>query len=175
MLEVQDLTINGHEVFIDNYIVFPYPIKLKDIDPSGAILTTLLNKYSELPKELVEELADTPILKVPKIQVVNDFLEDLGDTLKAQITESQIINLIDKRKDSFLSNLFLVISPNMNRLFSRVIRLNKLIDLGAPDQVRIAEEKLCIKEAIFILAVIKTGCMDLDINECFKKEYEHNK
>ena len=169
MLSAKNVTVEGHDVYVNDYIVFPYALGCSEIMNDNSWVEEAKQYCSGIDTELLLELSKKKIKKVPKHGVINDVMTSLSEGLQAKASDEKTAFIIDQKSHQFLSDFTDLYCPHVERLTSRVIRLNNLIDMEAPATILTSEEKLCVKEAIVMLAIVKISCENnVNLDDCFE-------
>lgn len=165
---IKNMTIEKHNIFLDDYIMLPYPITFSKIMSDDYCFDEIMENNPNLfSLDDITELSEKEIIKVPKSSLVLDYVNTIGNKLKCEAIEKKTIDSIDKRISNFCEDFYYIYTPHEQRLCGRVIRLNHINDMKAPNIIKEAEDRLCVKEAIIMLAFVKNCVPDFDINECF--------
>lgn len=181
MLKASNLTAEGHVIFKDNYIILPYGLNLSKIfaDPNSdndedmnVWIEKTMNEFNFLDRKFLEETAQKDIFKIPKYEIIMNSVFEFSEKTKAQVTDAQVLHSIENTVTKFIEEFGPLYSLHTKRLSSRLICLNRLNDLYAPDYIRLGEEALCAKEAVIMLSLINVCAPDINIEECFTEEKE---
>ncbi|MGN0291986.1 MAG: hypothetical protein ACI4C5_08640 [Lachnospiraceae bacterium] len=179
MLKAKNLTAEGHVIFKDNYIILPYGLNLSKIfadpnldDDDGADvwIEKITNELNFLDKEILEEFMQKDIFKIPKYEIIMDSVFEFSEKTRMQVTDVHVLHSIENTVTKFIEEFGPLYSSHTKRLTSRLICLNRLNDLYAPDFIRLGEEALCAKEAVIMLSLIKVCAPDINIEDCLKEE-----
>lgn len=170
MINEKKLVLDGQEILLNNYLLFFYPLQLSRIDGQHQVLDQLEKNNPQICRKVLEELSDQTIVKIPNPTIICNYINDFSEEIQRQTWNPKTIQAIDERKEKFLKKFLPVYSIHMERLYLRVECWNRILRLSAPDYVRTAQERLCAKEAVLLLAMIKSSIPKMEIQECFLDE-----
>lgn len=170
MLNKNKFSVEKYIVSKDNYIVFPDALNLSElIENEEAWIEAAINKLKILDEELLREYIKKDIFKIPKYEVIMDWVIEFSEKIKKQIKDKQKIRNIEKYIMKFSDDFGPLYSTHMELLCSRLDCLKQLKKLYAPDVIRIGQECLCAKEAVIMLSLIKICTPSIDMEDCFKE------
>lgn len=170
---IQNMSIENHNIIADDYFILPYPMVCSDLLEDNWI-DGVLYDYPWNADSL-KELSTKQIVKVPKLDRILNYVFDFSNRLKDVAVNEATIRKIDKRCADFSDNFGSIYELHEQRLCARIIRLNHINDLKAPGVIQKAEERLCAKETLLMLAIIKTYIPDFDTDMCINPDLCNSK
>lgn len=171
---IQNMSIENHNIIADDYFILPYPMAYSDLLEDNWA-DGVLYDYSWISSSFLKELSTKQIAKVPKLDRVLNYVLDFSNNLKDVAANEATLHKIDKKWRAFSDNFESIYEPHEQRLCTRIVRLNHINDLNAPDIIQKAEERLCVKQAALMLAIIKTCIPDFDTDICINSDLCNSK
>lgn len=160
MFHAENMTINDSVIYKNYYTIFPYPLRYSQLFDSEAVLNNIMIRYPFLNKGTLMMFSNEDIIKVPNYQIIKDYVLKSRDAMKKNITNSNIKRQIDRKANDFLDKFYGLYLPHTQVLTDRVIRLNNLINRKSTMSMIKNEQRLCITEAILMLAFVKVCIPD---------------